>query len=278
LTLFGPGDGVEPGGPDGAAPEGARRLRLTVAYHGAGFRGFAVQPGQRTVGGVLTQAIETVVGHPVRLTCAGRTDAGVHASGQVVHFDLVPERARAPLDAADPDLAVLIRRCNRLLGTEVAVTAAEVAGPGFDARRSARWRRYRYTVLNRATPDPLLADRTWHVTDELDLRGMQAACDPLFGEHDFAAFCRRPADDGSTVRRVLEAGWDRAGPDLLAFDIAASAFCHQMVRSIVGTIVDVGRGRLRAGDMAGILRSGDRAQARTIAPPHGLCLLDVGYA
>jgi tRNA pseudouridine38-40 synthase len=273
---------------------------MTVAYDGTDFRGFALQPGLPTVAGALTEALHTAVGHPVELVCAGRTDAGVHAAGQVVHFDISPERARASFDAllqgrvASP-LDHLRRALNRMLGPRIVVRDAQVAPPGFDARRSARWRRYRYTVLNRPDPDPFLARTSWHVDEPLDLRAMQLSCDAIYGEHDFSAFCRQRSDGtGSTVRRVLDAEWcdpwaagvgrPRSGrgpqlpaPELLTFDIRASAFCHQMVRSLVGTMVDVGRGRLRAGDMSAILRSGSRSEAGVVAPPRGLCLLEVGY-
>ena len=299
-----PGSGAAAPGPGPRLPQplapGAVRIRMTVAYDGTDFHGFALQPGVATVAGALTQALHTAVGHPVDLVCAGRTDAGVHAMGQIVHFDVSAERARPPLAAllqgeAPPSLQPLRRALNRMLGPRIVVRDADLAAPGFDARRSARWRRYRYTVLNRPDPDPFLARTAWHVDEPLDLRAMQLSCDAIYGEHDFSAFCRqRPDGAGSTVRRVLEAEWCDAwaarggrpssgrvpeppAPELLAFDIRASAFCHQMVRSLVGTMVDVGRGRLKAGDMSAILRSGSRAEAGVVAPPRGLCLIEVGY-
>jgi tRNA pseudouridine38-40 synthase len=255
------------------------RLRLTVAYSGARFRGFAFQPGQRTVAGELMRAIATVVGHPVELTCAGRTDAGVHALGQVVHVDVRP----------GVDTTRLMRSVNTMLGPAVVVRQAGVAPGGFDARRSARARRYRYLVLAAPTPDPLLAPLVWHVAQPLDLRAMVAGADALVGEHDFRAFCRRPpgAPAGTPVRRrVIDARFSAAEavmpePDeatcLLRFDIEAGSFGHQMVRSIVGVLVEVGRGRRRVSDVTWLLQSGDRAQVRVIAPPQGLCLTGVDY-
>jgi tRNA pseudouridine38-40 synthase len=242
------------------------RLRLTVAYDGRGFHGFAAQPGLATVAGHLQAALERQLRHPVELVCAGRTDAGVHAWGQVVSFD-----ARD-----DVDVVALARRCNRSLGPAIVVRAAEVAAPGFDARRGATGRRYRYTVLNRPVGDPFTAGTSWHVTRPLDLAAMRLACDPLYGEHDFSSFCRRPPT-GSLVRLVRDARWVEVGDDGLRFEIEASSFCQQMVRSVVGTLVDVGLGRRRAGDMAGILRARDRSVASQPAPPHGLCLWDVTY-
>lgn len=242
------------------------RVRLTLAYDGSGFRGFAPQPGQPTVAGALGDAIATITRTRADLTCAGRTDAGVHARGQVVHVDL-PD---------DVDLADLHRRLNKMLRPRIAVVELTLAPSDFDARRSATGRRYRYLVLNRPVHDPLMATSAWHVGELLDLRSMELACDPLYGEHDFAAFCRK-AEGRSTTRRVSEARWRDLGDGLLQFEIAANAFCHQMVRSIVGTLVDVGLGRKKAGDMAWILRSCDRANAGQVAPPHGLVLWEVTY-
>lgn len=253
------------------APSGddAVRVKLLVAYDGRGFAGVAPNVGVRTVGGTLAAALERVLRHPVELTVAGRTDAGVHASGQVVSFD-----ARAD----GLDLPRLQRAVNRMLRPAIVLRSAEVAPPDFDARFSARARRYRYLVLNRPTPDPFLAATAWHVEAPLALAAMRLACDPLIGEHDFSSFCRRPKGDAAPlVRRVLDARWSDQGDGLLRFDIRASAFCHQMVRSIVGTMVDVGRGRRRAGEVKGILAARDRAAAGEPAPPHGLCLEEVVY-
>ena len=152
--------------------------------------------------------------------------------------------------------------------------------PIFDARFSAISRRYRYTILNQTSPSPFLAATSWWIDRPLDLAAMRLACDPLIGEHDFTSFCRRPAPEATLVRRVVDARWEAADSDdgcRLRFWIEASAFCHQMVRSIVGTMVDVGLGRRRAGDVAGIIRAVDRSKASNIAPPHGLCLWEVRY-
>ncbi|MDQ3569618.1 MAG: tRNA pseudouridine(38-40) synthase TruA [Actinomycetota bacterium] len=241
---------------------------MTVAYEGSGFHGFAANPGVRTVGGSLGDAIARVLGHGVELTCAGRTDAGVHAWGQVVHFDT----------SAEADLTALQRSLNKMLAPAVVVREVSDAPTGFDARRSATGRRYRYTVLNRPLPDPFLAAVAWHVAEPLDVAAMQLGCDPLIGEHDWSAFCRRPPDtDASLVRFVRDAQWVQLEGALLRFDIEASAFCHQMVRSVVGTLVTVGRGKKKAGDVAWIIRSKDRALAGEPAPPHGLCLWEVLY-
>jgi len=248
------------------------RVRMLVAYDGSGFHGFAAQPGQRTVAGVLSEAIQRVTRQPAELTCAGRTDRGVHAWGQVVSVDL----------PASVDLDSLRRSLVKLCGPAIVVREVGLAAPDFDARFSATGRTYRYTVLNRDVPDPFLAATTWHVPVPLDLELLTLACDPFLGEHDFSAFCRRPkvAPDGepvSLVRRVRRAVWTDLGDDRLRFEIEANAFCHQMVRSIVGTIVAAGHSQVKAGDIRSILRTGDRSAAAPIAPPEGLCLWHVSY-
>ncbi len=253
-----------------------RRARLTVAYDGAPFHGFAENDGVSTVMGVLREAIERVVRQPVELTGAGRTDAGVHGWGQVVSGDL----------PADTDLDGLVRRVSRMCAPSIAVRDAQWAADDFNARFSAQWRHYRYQVLNTAQLNPFLSATSWHVPQPVNMWAMRLACDPFVGEHDFSAFCRRPKlaegqPSPSMTRRVLLARWteidDDYGPGLLRFEIRATAFCHQMVRSIVGTMIDVGLGRLSAGEVRGVLMSKDRQGAGQVAPAHGLCLWEVGY-
>lgn len=253
-----------------------RRTRVIVAYDGAVFHGSAEQHGTRTVIGELRAAIEKVVRRPVELVGAGRTDAGVHAWGQVVSADL----------PADTDLADLQRRVNRMCAPAITVRDwLFTADPEFDARVSATYRHYRYDVLNSLVPHPLLASTTWHVPQPLRLWVMKLACDPLIGVHDFSSFCRRPkVAEGkppvSLVRRVISADWKEMPgdvPGLLRFEIRGNAFCHQMVRSIVGTLVGVGLGKLHAGDMRALMLSRNRRAASYVAPPHGLVLWEVGY-
>jgi tRNA pseudouridine38-40 synthase len=235
---------------------------------GGGYHGFAAQPGVKTVGGTLAGALERTLRHTVELTCAGRTDAGVHAWGQVVSFD-----ARA-----DIDTVAVQRSVNKALQPEIVVRSASVVPATFDARRSATGRRYRYTVVNRPVADPFLAATAWHVGPPLDLRAMRLACDPLYGEHDFSSFCRRPPVAGaSLVRRVRCAEWAALDDGLMRFEIEASSFCQQMVRALVGTMVDIGTGKRRAGEMTGILGAADRSAAGQLAPPRGLCLWEVMY-
>jgi tRNA pseudouridine38-40 synthase len=251
------------------APKELVRVRATVAYDGTNYSGFAVQAdGQRTIGGALTDAITRVLGHPVELTCAGRTDSGVHAWGQVISFDADQQRL---------DLEGLQRSINKQLRPQIAIRSIECAPSDFDARFSATSRLYRYTILNHDAPSPFLARTAWWIEWPLDLSAMRLACDPLIGEHDFSSFCRRPNEEASLTRRVIDARWHENDDGLLEFWIEANAFCHQMVRSIVGTLVEVGLGKKRAGDLTGILRAGDRSTAGNLAPAHGLCLWDVRY-
>lgn len=245
---------------------------MTVAYNGSDYRGFWAVEGQRTVAGHLVAGLEKVLQHPIDLTCAGRTDAGVHGTGQVVSFDADPGRL-------DPDR--LQKSLNKLLAPEIAVRNIETVSPDFDARFSAKARWYRYRVLSAPVPDPLRAGLVWHVREPLDGTAMAAAAQVVVGEHDFASFCRRPdpGSDGSErslVRRVLQTDW-QAVDDEWHFEIGAAAFCHQMVRSLTGTMVDVGRGRRSPQEMAVILAARDRNRAGTIAPPQGLELTRVDY-
>jgi tRNA pseudouridine38-40 synthase len=274
--------------PPGAATQ---RWRLLIAYDGAAFRGFAVQPEVPTVAGALRAALARTarLSEPPVITCAGRTDAGVHARGQVVHVDL----PTIPYDAAG-----LARAINRQLAPEIVVRQAEEVGGDFDARRSATGRSYRYLVWNAPEPDPLLARIAWHVRDPLDLVTMRTASDVLLGSHDFRSFCRRPprADASEPiVRRVTRAQWSiDKGPEatdadgvspvagetparLLRFEITASSFCHQMVRSLVASLVEVGRGRENAAGLMARLRAASRQSMPDPAPPEGLCLVSVDY-
>ena len=251
------------------------RVRLTVAYDGGGFHGFWPNAGVITVGGTLQEVLERVLDQPVAMTCAGRTDTGVHAWGQVVTFDV--DRAEAELD-----LPGLQHALNGLCGPAIAVREAAVVATDFDARSSATARVYRYTVLNRPVPDPFLAATTWHVPRPLDLALLRLGCDGLIGEHDFSSFCRVPPPMASgvprsLVRRVVDARWHDLGDGVLRFDIESSSFCHQMVRSVVGTLVAMGEGRLRPGEMLGIIAARDRHAVPQLAPPHGLSLWEVRY-
>jgi tRNA pseudouridine38-40 synthase len=265
VTLFDP----EPLLPDGPTV----RVRMVVAYDGTGFHGYAENPGVRTVAGTLREALERVLGHAVVLTGAGRTDRGVHAFGQVVSFDA----RRSALDEVG-----LARSLNTLLRPAIAVRELVVVDDDFDARFSATSRVYRYRVLNSPVHDPFRARFAWHVPQPIDLAALRLSAVPVVGEHDFAAFCRKPPPrpDGrvpSLRRTVLRAEWRRLPDGLLELEIAANAFCHNMVRALTGTMVEMGMGRRRAGEMLGILHAGDRSLAGRVAPPEGLTLWEVRY-
>lgn len=239
--------------------------RLDISYDGSLFHGFARQPDVRTVQGEIEAVLERVTGERVDSVGAGRTDTGVHARGQVLSFTLREE--------IDPDR--IRRAVTGLLGPGIAATGCRVVADGFDARFSALWRSYRYRVLNTRDPDPLLHRSTWHVSETLDLDAMNLAAAAFVGKHDFAAFCRR-AEGKSTVRTVLDAAWEREG-ELIVLSIRARAFCHQMVRSVVGFCVDAGRGRADPASVAAVFQTRDRSAARPVAPPQGLILWEVGY-
>ncbi len=242
---------------------------MVVAYDGAGYHGFAENPLVATIAGTLRRSLERVFQTAVVVTGAGRTDTGVHAWGQVVSIDV----------ADYVDLDRLARSLNSMCGPAIVVRSIGWAPDDFDARFSAIWRLYRYTVVNTVAPSPFLSTTAWHVEEPLDVASLELACDPFIGTHDFSSFCRRPRGQIDPVmhRRVLDARWCDVGDGVLRFEIRASAFCHQMVRSIVGTMVDAGRGKLHAGDIMAILRAKDRSLAGTVAPAHGLCLWEVGY-
>lgn len=240
-------------------------VRLDLAYDGSGFRGYAFQEGLRTVQGDLESALQTVLGRPVETAVAGRTDAGVHARGQVVSLH-VDEQV---------DMERLGRSLNGIMGPEIAVNSITLADDDFHARFSAKWRRYRYSMSIGVALDPLARSFEWHVGPNLDVGGMEATAGECIGEHDFSAFCRS-VEGRTNVRLVEEARWETDG-DGLHFWIRANAFCQQMVRSLVGLCYDVGRGFTVANSVREIIESGDRGRVATVAPSHGLTLWEVGY-
>lgn len=255
------------------------RLRLDLAYEGSPFAGFARQPDQTTVQGVLEDALSRVVGHQVEMTCAGRTDRGVHAVAQVVHADVAPSQDRSVRAVADLD--VLARRLDRMTGDAITVWSARVADDDFDARFSATWRAYRYRLAT-GPADPRSNAMVWTVGHDLDVAAMNDAVQHVVGEHDFASFCRR-AEGKHTVRAITEAAVAEVPPrdgrasGELHVTVRGAAFCHQQVRSIVGSLVEVGRRRRPQAWLGEALAARDRAVAGPVAPPHGLTLEGVGY-
>jgi tRNA pseudouridine38-40 synthase len=256
------------------------RIRLDVAYDGTHFRGWARQPGLRTVQGALEDALARIAGGPVGLTVAGRTDAGVHARGQVAHLDLDPEQETrlGRTREADP-VGTLPRRVHGVLGAypDVAVTRASIAPEGFDARFSAVWRRYEYRIADDgAGYDPLERHRTTTVRGALDVGAMDAAAGSLVGLHDFAAYCK-PREEATTIRTLLAFGWRRDATGVLVAEVKADAFCHSMVRALVGACAAVGAGRLAVADVAALRDAGERTSAFKVLAARGLTLTEVGY-
>ena len=243
------------------------RLRLDISYDGTDFSGWAPQPQLRTVCGVLTDAVGRILRTEVSLTVAGRTDAGVHATGQVAHVD-VP---------AGTDPAQLLRRLARLLPPDVRVRAVRPVPEAFDARFAALRRHYVYRVATAPWgADPLRARDTLSWPHPLDLDAVNAASALLLGEHDFAAFCKR-REGATTVREVQQLRWDRDADRVVAARVSADAFCHSMVRSLVGALLDVGRGRRAVDWPVSLLSRADRANDVAVAPAHGLSLVGVDY-
>ncbi len=246
-----------------------------MAYDGTGFAGWATQPGLRTVQDELETWLTRILrlDGPVRLVCAGRTDAGVHARGQVLHLDL-PVAVRI-------DPPVLVRRLRRALPGDVAVTAVRPAPPHFDARFGAIWRRYCYRIADAAArPDPLLRHQVLDLAHELDVVAINTAAQPLLGLREFAAFCRhRP--DATTIRTLLDLSAERVrvGPyaTVIEVTVRADAFCHSMVRSLVGALAEVGSGRRDPGWLHALLRAQTREPSVPVLAARGLTLEEVGY-
>lgn len=240
-------------------------VRLDIEYDGSGFRGWARQPGLRTVQGELESALATVLRESIELTVAGRTDTGVHARGQVASF------TTAVLPPED-----LARRLNGLGPDDVAVAAASVVADGFDARRDARSRSYRYRLLARSSPSPFEQGRALWWPHRVDLEALEACAAALPGNHDFTAFTPTQTDHVRFDRDVLAAAWRRSG-NLLEFTITADAFMRNMVRALVGTQLEVASGRRTPASFAQLLEGAPRSAGGETAPPHGLYLEAVCY-
>ena len=243
-----------------------RNLRLLIEYDGTGYAGFQRQPRRPTIQGELERALGRLLGEPVRVVGAGRTDAGVHATGQVAHaladHAIPAERAAAA--------------ANRLLPAQIVVREVEEAAPEFHARRDARARRYEYTVFNRRGPSAILGRFAVFAAEPLDVAAMDEAGRVLIGEHDFRSFQKSGSETRSTVRRVTALRCRRSG-DRVTIAVEANAFLYQMVRIMVGVLLRVGAGEMTAADVRRLLRLADRRAAGPAAPAHGLCLVRVRY-
>jgi tRNA pseudouridine38-40 synthase len=244
------------------------QLRLVVQYDGTAFAGWQLQPSGATIQGELERALGVALRTPVRVRGAGRTDAGVHAAGQV---------AAVRVAAPPADLDRLRTSVNALLPNDIVVSAITPAPDGFSPRRDATSRVYEYRLWTAPVPSPFWRRFAWHCRGPLDLDAMGRAAAALVGTHDFRSFCAADADPvRSTVRHVVESRFERRA-ELLVYRIEANAFLKHMVRNVLGTLIEVGRGVRPAESMADLLRHGDRQAAGPTAPPHGLVLLAVRY-
>ncbi|MFI7604019.1 tRNA pseudouridine(38-40) synthase TruA [Micromonospora sp. NPDC049366] len=248
------------------------RLRLDVSYDGTGFSGWAAQPTRRTVAGVLVETLDLVLGAGTAtgLTVAGRTDAGVHATGQVCHLDL-------PTAVWREREGQLLRRLARLLPTDVRIRAITEVPAEFDARFSATFRRYEYRVTDAPYgAEPLRRHEILAWPKPLDVDALNTAAAGLVGEHDFAAYCRRK-ENATTLREVTRLEWRREPDGVLVATVQADAFCQAMVRSLVGAMLVAGDGRRPVEWPASLLTRRERSSEVTVAPAHGLTLVAVGY-
>jgi tRNA pseudouridine38-40 synthase len=245
---------------------------LTLSYDGSGFAGFARQPEVPTVQGAVEAALATVLRREVTTVGAGRTDAGVHALGQVVSFEA---------DGSEPEGGALLRSLNALVGEGIVVTGVREAPTGFSARHSAVGREYRYRLVPGPVPPLFLAGSAWWVKGTLDLRAMRRAAESLVGEHDFRSFCVTASAEGIRTHRRLDvvdiAPAVEMGEHAIVVRVTGNAFLHSMVRVIVGSLVEVGLGRRPAEWIAEVLSARDRAAAGPTAPAHGLTLWHVSY-
>jgi tRNA pseudouridine38-40 synthase len=241
-------------------------IKLTVEYDGTRYHGWQLQPNGETIQGVLERALSTFFASPVRVTGSGRTDAGVHALGQVANF-----RTDKPFDRHR-----LLRGLNALTPPEIAIKDAAAVPESFDARRDGRARIYQYYILNRPMPSPFYLNRAWHVHEPLNIEAMSAALPCLMGEHDFSSFRAAGCDAEHPVRRVHRSFLENRD-ELLVYTIEATAFLRHMVRNIAGTLVEVGKGMRAPESFAELLQARDRTRAGSTAPAHGLFLLEVKY-
>ena len=241
-------------------------IKLTVEYDGTNYCGWQIQLNGESIQAALERAVSTFLGTPTRVTGSGRTDAGVHALGQVVNFfsdkEFEPHRIRRGLNALTP--------------FDITIKEVEIVAESFDARRDGRSRVYEYHILNRSTPSPFYLNRAWHVHEPLSVNAMREAIPCLLGEHDFSSFRAAGCDAAHPVRKVYANSLDQRG-ELLVYTIEATAYLRHMVRNIVGTLVEVGQGLRMAQSFIDLLEARDRTKAGITAPAHGLYLMKVRY-
>jgi tRNA pseudouridine38-40 synthase len=244
-----------------------RNIKLTIEYDGKNYLGWQVQPKGATVQGLIEEQLKRLTGETVHLTGSGRTDSGVHAMAQVAHFKT----------QSSMGIATFLKALNGLLPSDIVILGAEEVDPDFHARRNCRSKVYEYRILNRTLRSVFHREHAWHIPQKLDFEEMKKATPTLVGEHDFSSFRSVGTPTRTAVRRVLRAEWKRNREGVLTFEIEATGFLKQMVRAIVGTLVEVGRGKIGSDDFGAILESRDRTKAGPTAPARGLFLKEVKY-
>ncbi len=244
-----------------------RVIKLTIEYDGTDYLGWQTQPGGKTIQGVLEDCLKRITGEEIHVVGSGRTDAGVHALAQVAHF-----KTRSPID-----IHSLQRALNSLLPKDILVKKVEEVNSDFDARKMAISKVYEYRILTRPLRSVFHRYYVWHIPQKLNREAMEEAARSLIGEHDFSSFKSSGTPIKSPIRRVLRADWKRTREGILCFEIEANGFLKQMVRTIVGTLVEVGKGKISPEEFKEILHSRDRRKAGPTAPPHGLFLKEVKY-
>jgi len=244
-----------------------RNIKLLIEYDGTNYLGWQIQPKGPTIQGMLEDKIKLLTGESIQLFGSGRTDAGVHALGQVAHFKTQSQM----------DLRSMQRALNSLLPRDIVIQKIEEVEEGFHARKQSKSKIYEYRILNRSLRSAFYRGYVWHIPQKLNMTQMKKATQGLIGEHDFSAFRTVGSSTRTAVRRVIRAEWKRGREGLIRFEIEANGFLKQMVRSIVGTLVDVGKGKINPGEFQRILESKDRKKAGPTAPAKGLFLKEVKY-
>ena len=244
-----------------------RNIKLLIEYDGTNYQGWQVQPKGRTIQGVLEEKIGLLTGEPVQLFGSGRTDSGVHALGQVAHFKTQNRM----------DIHTIQRALNSLLPHDIVIQKVEEVDEGFHARKHSKSKVYEYRILNRNLRSAFHRGYVWYIPQKLNLAEMKKATQSLIGEHDFSSFRSVGTPTRTAVRRVIRAEWKRGRDGLIRFEIEANGFLKQMVRAIIGTLVEIGKGRMKATEIRKILNSKDRKKAGPTAPAQGLFLKEVKY-
>jgi tRNA pseudouridine38-40 synthase len=244
-----------------------RNIKLLIEYDGTEYQGWQVQPKGPTIQGILEEKLRLLTGDPIRIFGSGRTDSGVHALGQVAHF-----KTKSPMD-----IHSMQRALNSLLPPDIVIQKIEEVHEGFHARKDSKSKVYEYRILNRNLRSAFQRGYIWHIPQKLNLTEMKKATQSLIGEHDFSAFRTVGSPTRTTVRRVIRAEWRRGRDGLIRFEIEANGFLKQMVRSIIGTLVEVGKGKMKDVELQRILESKDRKKAGPTAPAQGLFLKEVRY-